>query len=165
MNRRGFSMIEVTISALVLGLMMTAALNAVGLSAKIRSGQTSKSMAMLLCTDLLSEISSHPFPDTLGPVPATMTPIQRSQINDVLDYAQWSEQPPLDINGTPIPGATNWTRTIELQWVNPLAPNSMVVNASGLLRITVRVERNGILLAQATTLRSVGGDHARWGQP
>lgn len=120
---------------------------------------------MLLCTDLLSEISSKPFPILLKPIEGQPAGKSRSQVTRITEYAQLIEDPVQSLEGEPVSGALNWIRRVDMHWVNTDSISAPVAEPSGLLRITVSVERNGVPLASASTLRSVGGDRSRWGTP
>lgn len=161
--RPGMSMVEVAIASLVLGLMMSAALNAAALAAKIRGNQTAKSRALQMCTDLLSEMSAVPFPADTKTIPSAMTPGPRNSFDDLFDFAKWKSQPPVDPSGASLQGADNWERGVLMWWANPDHPMTISPTATGLVWIRVQVRRNGILLAEATMLRSIGSDRARWG--
>lgn len=156
-------MVEVAIASLVLGLMMSAALSATGLAARIRGSHAVNNKAMQLCTDLLSEMTAVPIPPGTSAIPVAMTPGPRNTFDDLFDYAKWNSQPPVDADGLTIPGAERWERGVLMWWANPQSPNNISVTPTGLVWIRVQVKRNDILLAEATMLRSTGSDLARWG--
>lgn len=163
MNRRGFSMVEVAISSLVLALMMASALNATGLSARIRGGQTAKNRAMLICTDMLSEIRALPFPISEDVIPAAAMSGTRSSYVDVFDFSGYISFPPVDPMGVEIPGAENWWLRVVIAWVDPDNVNTVSATDTGMLRIRVTVYRSSVKLASVNTLRSAAGEIARNG--
>lgn len=163
MKRRGFSMVEVAISSLVLALMMASALNATGLSARIRGGQTAKNRAMLICTDLLSEIRAMPFEASPDILPAVAATGDRSGYTTLLDYSGYDSDPPVDEAGVVIPGAENWWVRVVMAWIDPSNLDQVSPNQTGLLRIRVSVYRGSVELAHATTMRSVSAEIARNG--
>ncbi len=163
MKRRGFSMVEVAISSLVMALMMASALNATGLSARIRGGQTAKNRAMLICTDMLSEIRALPFPLSEDVIPAVAMPGTRNAFIDVLDFSGYDSFPPVDPMGAEIPGAQNWWVRVVIAWVDPDNVNNVSATDTGMLRIRVTVYRGWVELASASTLRSAAGEIARNG--
>ncbi len=163
MNRRAFSMVEVAISSLVLGLMMASALNATGLSARIRGGQTAKSRALLICTELMSEMRAAPIPDNPSLLAGSSTPGGRNGFEDLLDYAGYTASPPVDSSGAVVPGAEGWRVNVAMSWVNPENLDEASVANSGVLRIQTTVRRGDLVLAQLKTVRTLAGEAARVG--
>ncbi len=163
MNRRAFSMVEVAISALVLALMMASALNAAGLSAKIRGTQATSNLAAALCSDMLSEVRARPMPATLGEIPTGTVSGARDGFDDVLDFANYIAFPPTDEKGTPIQGAENWWLRVTMQWLEPDNLNRTSVDPTGVLGIRVTVNRGSKQLMQMHTVRTAEGDAARFG--
>ena len=47
-------------------------------------------------------------------------PASRVNLDDVDDYNGWSQSPPEYKDGTPIPGATGWTREVTVKYADPL---------------------------------------------
>ncbi len=163
MNRRAFSMVEVAISSLVLGLMMASALNATGLSARIRGGQTAKSRALIICTELMSEMRAAPLPADPTTLPASATPGSRSSYDDLFDFAHYMAAPPVNASGVVIPGAEGWWVRVVMAWVEPDDLGRTSVPYTGVLRVHVSVRRGQLVLAELDTIRTIAGEAARVG--
>ena len=80
----------------------------------------------------------------------------RSRFNNLGDYAGWSESPPDDKSGTPLPGFTGWTRRVGIRYVQ--AGNIALGNATdtGIAEVTVRVRhRDQETVGQAASTDSI----------
>jgi type II secretory pathway pseudopilin PulG len=159
------SLIETTISVLLVGILFAVALNTLGASSMARSSHARQEMALLLAQDLMSEILQHPYEDpdqtpNPGGVETGEGTANRMDFDDVDDYRGWSASPPESRNGIAIPWATGYTRTVNGQWRDraDLAQASAV--ETGVKAITVEVLYNGKKLVTLSAVRS-----AAWHDP
>lgn len=156
---RALTMVEVTISCVVVGVMLVAALQA---TAMARTGQfrlSTHARGSLLAQDLLTEILPLPYMDpaapndTIGPGPGE-SGATRAKFNDVDDYHGWSESPPRTRSGEELTWAAGYERSVTVAWVRP-EPGFPTSNTStGLKRITVTVRYRGTDVAALSGLRS-----------
>ncbi len=120
--RYGTSLVEVVVSAGLTGLVLVAALDAVGgavLATRIGDQQVD---ARLLAESLLAEVVAKPYEDPGDPNDVVFgieseepsSPSNRSAFDDVDDFDGWTESPPVDRNGTPLTGLTGWTRDVNV---------------------------------------------------
>ncbi len=143
-KRTAFSLLEVTISSMIVGVMLVAALNAVGAatSGRFRSGE--QSQAQLLADALMAEILELHYsePDDLsvfGPEPNEANTATRADFDDVDDYHDWTAKPPVDKDGASLPLADSWTRTVAVNFVSVANLITAVGTEEGLKQVTVTV--------------------------
>lgn len=114
---------------------------------------------MLLAQQLMSEIVQSSYADpvsgstTFGPESGE----KRSSYNDVDDYNGWSESPPANRAGAVIPGFTGWTRSVQVSYVDPTTPTTVVSTDKGMKRIVVSVKSPSGKVQTLTALRSTSG--------
>ncbi len=64
----------------------------------------------------------------------------RADFDDVDDYDGWTASPPQQKNGTQLTGYDGWTRSVLVEYVDPLSPGGAAINNDGgAKRITVTV--------------------------
>ena len=157
-SRCAFSLLEVSISALITGVLLVAAMRTLG--ASLRSGlETSdRSRADLLAQDLMAEVLSMAYVEptetiVFGPE-TSETGDTRALFDDVDDFHNWDESPPTYPDGTVIPNFAAWRRTVVVQNVKISDLTQLASPAEGVKRITVNVQRNGVTIATLTAARS-----------
>lgn len=167
-HRRGISLIEVTISMVIVSLMSMGVIRMVGIAAVTRAQASDRVRGLNLAMDMLQEIKSQHWADpsnstdALGPDPGEFDGKTRLNYNDVDDYHGWEQQPPLDRSGNPLPGYEGWSRSVTVQYA-VLSGGHIVPSGSresGKL-ITVTVRRHGRLVAEVQGYRSSGFDRVR----
>ncbi|MCC6971667.1 MAG: hypothetical protein IT434_15760 [Phycisphaerales bacterium] len=146
------TLIEVVVSTIIVGVMMTAALSAVATSAKERAAMAHAATAQALGESLMSEIDAVPCGS--GMLAVSLGAANRTAFDDAGDYAGLNDSPPAERDGTPIANATGFARTVSVTNVDPttLAPGSPT---SGFRKVVVSVTHNGKTLATLWTIRSV----------
>ncbi len=149
---RGMTLIEVAVSTVIVGVMMTAALSAVAASAKERAAMAHAATAQALGEALMSEIDAVPCGS--GTIAANLGAANRTAYDDTGDYAALNDSPPTERDGTPIANVAGFARTVSVTNVDPttLASGSPT---SGFRKIVVAVTHNGKVLATLWTVRSV----------
>ena len=162
-RRRGFSLVEATLCTLLVGILFTAAVQAVGLSGTIQFKAADRARGRALAWALVDEVvqqkyslasdpSSSVFDLLLG---ATAGPRagDRTGFDDVDDYRNYSDAPPLNRDGTAVPGAAGYARRVTVAYADPLDLTQPSATDTGVKRVTVVVTRNGQTVARATALR------------
>lgn len=145
--RRAFTLLEATVSLVIVGIMMTAAMSVAGQAARTRLAQEEAVRGECLARQLLSEINTklyqQPNAVTLLLGPELLE--TRTTYNDVDDFNGWFESPPQYANGSAIPGYTGWSRAVKVDWVTlngllqPPGGFATSLTETGLKRITVTV--------------------------
>jgi prepilin-type N-terminal cleavage/methylation domain-containing protein len=153
---RGFSLIEVAISSILVGSILVAALSTVGAVLRFRSSTSDSGRAALLATDLLAEIQDQAYADP------NQTPVLgkesgetvRSQFDDVDDYDSLSEAPPRSRAGTNLTGFTGWIRSVSVVQAQRSSPMQTAGSDEGLKRIRITVSKNGVTLRTLDALKA-----------
>jgi hypothetical protein len=133
---------------MVVSLLLVAALQTV---AAARGGEyklVERSRALLLAQDLMAEILQQAYADpAYGPgsfgVGADEVTGNRSLFDDVDDYDGWQASPPQNKNGSVIPWATGYKRSVSVMWVVSGSLSTKSLSETGIKRIEVTVERAG----------------------
>lgn len=146
------TLIEVAVSTVIVGVMMTAALSAVAASAKERVAMANAATAQALGEALMSEIDAVPCGS--GTIAVSLGASDRTAFDDVGDYSGLSDSPPKERDGTLISGVTGFSRSVIVTNVDPttLASGSPT---SGFRKVVVTVKYNNKPLATLWTIRSV----------
>ena len=141
-RRSAFTLVEATISLLIVATMLTAALATVGTSSRNRDQQQEMLRGATLARRLMSEIVAQKYqqPNATTTVLGPETGETRATFNDVDDYAGYTDSPPVDQSGTAISGYTGWSRSVEVKWADPatLLP-AATQSETGVKRIVVTV--------------------------
>jgi len=158
---RGLTLVEVVVATAVVALMLVAALNTLGASARGYLVARRAQQGFVLAEELMAEIMQGWYEDPDGSplfgLETGDTGTGRLGYDDVDDYHGLSEYPPLARNGTPVPGADGWTRQVAITWVDPLNPSTTVASESGLKKIAVAVTNAGGVKFKLVALRSSSG--------
>jgi prepilin-type N-terminal cleavage/methylation domain-containing protein len=157
----GFTLIEVVISSLVVAVMLAAALTTLGAVGRDYRMVREFQLGHRLGEDLMAEIQGQAYvdpndPAAFGPEAGEST-TTRVDFDDVGDYEGWSGSPPVLRDGTAVPGAAGWTRSVNVWWADVLAPGADMMADSGLKRIEVVVTSPRGATFTVKALRSVSG--------
>jgi len=138
-------MIEVVVASLLSGVVIVGALNVMGGAIKTRTVMATFSEGPLLANELLAEVMSQSYEDPESPGTGVLFGVgvesgesSRSTFDDVDDYWNYSESPPLDSNDMPMAQYTNWTRAVSWTYANR-SNGIFTFMPSGLTKITVTV--------------------------
>jgi len=156
--RPAFSLLEIAISTLIVGVVMVAAMRTLGAAIRSKQYLDNQSQANLLAETLMDEVVRRQYADTsvlslFGPELAELG-VARAQFDDVDDYHNWTESPPQDGQGNPLANFDDWQRKVIVQYVDPANPNTVVMLDRGLKRVTVSVLRNDAVLAKLISVRA-----------
>ena len=158
--RRALTLAEVIVSSLLVGFLIVAALNATGSVFRMRFAAAEIVDGNLLAEELAAEIMQASYEDSTSPTFGLETgegSSPRTDFDDVDDYDGWSTSPPQQKDGTPVPNATGWTRTVEVKRVTTSDPTVSIGNDKGLKRITVTVTAPSGRTYTYVTLRAAAG--------
>lgn len=159
--QRGMTLIEATISTTIVGVMMVAALSAVGAAQRSNDSDESFRFGSALTEDLMNEILGQAYTGAddagaAGPSAVESGTGDRSLFDDVNDYINWSESPPLRRDGTPIPGLEDWKRTVAIRFLNKDDRSQSSATDQGVAMIAVSAIRGGATVSQLVTIRTGG---------
>jgi type II secretory pathway pseudopilin PulG len=154
----GMTLVEVVISTIVVALLFVAALRAVSSSKLTQVRTTDRARAHQLAMDLLAEVLTCAYQDPDGLAlfgPESDEDItSRGAFDDLDDYHNWTASPPQDKGGTALTEFEGFSRTVEVQWVQPEDLSQTSRTATGVKRITVSVARADYPLASVVAYRS-----------
>lgn len=158
---RALSMIETVISIAIVGVMMVAALNAVGASRLGQKKTGDRGKGALLAQQLMSEILRQHYVEPVDTPgfgrESSESGGDRADYDDVDDYDAWTASPPQNKDGTVIPDLNGWQRSVEVDWVNPDNLNTPIGVDKNVKRIIVMVSRDGVPVASLTAVRTASG--------
>lgn len=160
-TRSGFSLFEVTVSAMLVGFIFVAAGKSVSTSIMSQRKVADRAKAAWLADALIAEIQPQSYMEP-GASSSTITRetgetnTSRSNYDDVDDYHNWSDSPPQNEDGTTIPNLTGWYRTCTVQWVtlNNIATTS--ASETGVKKVIVTVGLNGTAILNRVIIRTKG---------
>ncbi|MFH1747140.1 MAG: PKD domain-containing protein [Planctomycetota bacterium] len=154
------SLVEATLSIMIVGTMLVAALNTVGAARMTRQRMCAQNLGTLLAQDLMSEILAQDYadadygPDSFGLGADEIGDGSRALFEDVDDYDNWSASPPQYQDGTEISGLDDWGRSVEVDWVSSDNLSLTLFSNEGAKRVTVYVKQNGQLAATLVAVRT-----------
>ncbi len=160
-ERGAFTLVEVAVSLLIVGIMLVAALNTVGASRLSQHRITHYSRGQLLAESLMAEILQQDYWDpndtrVFGAESGEST-TTRADFDDVDDYNGWSSDPPVQKDGPEIGGLSSWERSITVEWVNPADITKVQGSESNAKRVTVSVSYNNKKVASLAAIRTNSG--------
>ncbi len=145
-------------STLLVGLVLVAAMSGVGAMLRGRMATGDATTAQQLASQLLAEILQSAYCEPVdSPLFGRETgESSSSRVNwdDVDDYHLCNMSPPQSRAGSILPNTTGWRRDVVVEWVDPNNPATPVGVDQGVKRITVTVQRNGVVLARGVALRT-----------
>jgi MSHA pilin protein MshD len=159
---RGFTLIEATISIVVVALMLGAALNTAGAARARQESNAARARAIWLAQSLMSEIMDKPYTDpnggTILGIDTAEALTLRNSLDDVDDYNNVSESPPKNDDGTSMTEFQGWTRSVSVACVLSSDFRTTSATDTNYKRITVTVKKGQKVLATLTTLRTKARD-------
>ena len=159
---RGITLIETIVSVLIVAGLFVAAISTLGAARSAESRTAERLHAQALAEDLLSEVLARPYHHPASPALAAADASDDSDrlgYQSVNDYHRWRSAPPTMPDGTAMAGYEGFSRDVEVAWVDP-ATLEAATSDTGVKRITVRVHRGDLLLAERVALRT-----AAWSEP
>jgi len=157
---RGFTIAEVCVSVLIVGMMLAAAAQTLGQSSTLQFHISERTRAKQLARALLAEILQQTYVETVGtPTFGPEAGETRATYDDVDDYNGLSETSPISKAGASlnVPFSSTWKRTVNVVWANPstLAVASPQVD-TGVKLITVNVYHKNVLITSLSAVKGNG---------
>ncbi len=159
--RRGFSLFEVSVSAMLVGIVFVAAGRSVGMSNLSQRKVADRAKAAWLVDALISEIQPQSYMEPGATSSAIMresgeTSTSRSNYDDVDDFHNWSDSPPQNEDGTTMPNLSGWYRNCTVQWVTLNNVSTVSATETGVKKVTVTVGLNGTAILSRVIIRTRG---------
>ncbi len=153
----GFTLVEAVISIVLVGVLLVAAINTLGATAVSKRNIEHQALGYTLAADLMAEILSQAYeePDDTPEFgrESGESGGGRMDWDDVDDYDGWSATPPETKDEEPLDGYDQWTRSVEVAFVDPTSLNDLGGN-TGVKRITVTASFNGVPAAELVAVRT-----------
>jgi hypothetical protein len=153
----GFTLVEATMSTLIVSILLVCAVQVVGASGLTQYKSAERATARFLADGLLNDISALPYEDP------NVTPLfgresgesvaSKANYDDLDDFDGWSESPPQYGDGSQIPNLTGWRRTVKIE---RLSPSDLSVQSieTGAKRITVTLLHNNVAVLSRAVIRT-----------
>jgi len=159
--RRGITMAETIVSTLLVGMVLVGTLQVVGPTVRSGSVMADKLVASNLAREMTDEISTKYFTspktddlDFIGEESGK----DRDKLDDIDDYHGLSCSPPQCSDEDVMSNLVGWTRTVKVAHADLGDPSVDAGTYTGLKRVTVTVQKNGVTLAQVVSLHSHAAD-------
>lgn len=163
---RAFTMVESTISILIVGTMMVAALEAVAGARAAEQDMRITSRGRMFAEDLMSEIIRKPYQDpddatlVFGREASELGSTLRSGYDDVDDYHKLEEAPPVAADGTDLESADGYRRIVSVRYARANNVQQDSLTATGIKRIHVSVYHGDRRVVELIAYRT-----SAWGDP
>ena len=154
----GFTLVEAVISIVLVGVLLVAAINTLGATAVSKRNIEHQALGYTLAADLMAEILSQAYeePDDTPDFGRESGESGGGRVDwdDVDDYESWSATPPETKDEEPLDGYDQWTRSVEVAFVQTSMLNNEVGVETGVKRITVTASFNGVPAAELVAIRT-----------
>lgn len=158
-HRQGISLVEVSVSTLLVGLLVVSALRSVAGATQAADSSAARTEGMLLAENMMEEILQQ---DYAEPTDSAVFGIEGSEAagnrtgwDDVDDYDQWTASPPQRKNGTTVVDA-EWTRSVVVEFVaaDDFSDTRADTEETGVKKITVVVSHNNHEVARLVSIQT-----------
>jgi Tfp pilus assembly protein PilV len=152
----GFTLIEALLASVVVSVMLTAAVAAVGASVRAQDVAARQWRGRFFAASLTAEVIHLSFSDPAGTGAAANGPEAevRADFDDVDDYNGLAESPLTYKDGTPLSSSIGWARAATVEWVQEKDPGTVSFAPTRLKRITVTASYKGTVVARRVALKA-----------
>jgi len=146
-NRPAFSMIETTISIIIVSILLIGSLETLSFAVRSTSRNQEGLLANCFAEQIYSEISILNFIDpnetteSLGCELSEAHAASRIHFDDIDDYHGLTESTLTFRDGATIPDSFGWTRSVKIESISPEDLNTAVPTSGHLRKITVTLTR------------------------
>jgi hypothetical protein len=150
---------EVAMSTLLVGILLAGSVRSFAHLRGMQQDMVVMEQAHLLAHDLMQEILSFPYaepesnPNAVSTGPDTGES-SRSLFDDIDDYHGLTETPPVVRAGTPIPGASRFTRRVSVLFVRSDNPYMIAGSNQGMRIVSVFIDLDGQQVTSLFGIRS-----------
>ena len=115
---RGFTLVEATMSVVIVSVVLVSALGTFGGIARARQVQVDRAAATLLAQRVTAEVLQcyYQEPSGAGPLGPDAGESSRAAYDDVDDYDGWNASPPVLRDGTAMDGFAGWKVKVRVQY-------------------------------------------------
>lgn len=160
-RRRGLSLMEVSISTLLMGFLLTASMKSMTQISSSSQIAQDRIKAQTLAEGLMAEILQQSYKDpnqtpAFGLETGESASPGRTGFDDVDDYTFLSESSPKNRSGTTIANLSGWTRTTTIVYLSPTDYTTTSNTDQNVKRITVTVKKGTKTLYQLISIKTNG---------
>lgn len=160
-NRRrwAFTLAEAVVASVIVAIVIVTSMNAAGSVRKTGMSAANRAFGVRLAETLMEEVLLTDYldpdlsTDAIG-LDAGEDQAVRRTLDDVDDYHDLRDEPPADVEGNPIAGASGWSRTVVVNWTRTADPTMPSATSLGRKRITVTVQRGSAIVAELVAVRT-----------
>ena len=155
----GFTLLEVLMTTVILGMGITALMAGMASSANVNSGGSEISQAVLLTQDVREWTMNLPFRDP-DPADAANPPgpdgsSPQTFVDDLDDLMDVTYSPPRNSHGDPLNGMNDWSETITLTWRSLVDPTQTVTpGSSTVVNVNVTISHYGQAVLSSSWLKT-----------
>lgn len=147
-RRQGFTLIEVAVATVIVGLGVVAVLMTSGSTSRVNASGRDLMRGLVLVQEMREWTMSLPFsdpdPGDIGNPPGHDGSDPQVFVDDLDDLMNVTYSPPRDAMGTTIYDMEDWSQTITLTWLNPADLSQTVSDgASDVINVKVDIRYNG----------------------
>ena len=148
-SRRGSTLLELIVSTVLVGVLMTAALSSTGQSLLTQRKEADRVIAQHLAQSLLAEVQTKAFEEPDATLPLLGLDLGetlglKTGYDDVDDFDGYNESPPKSANGATMAQYAGWSRRVDIAWLNAVTLLPTGSTNSPIKRIKITVRYNGV---------------------
>ena len=150
-------MAETIVSTLLVGMVLVGTIQIVGPTVRSGTVMADKVVASNLARELSDEIATKYFKSTIEDdldYIGTESGGSRKDYDDIDDYHGMSNTPPELSDKSKLKNLDGWTRSVKVSHADLNSPGVDSGSYTGLKRVTVTVQKNGVTLAEVVSLHS-----------
>jgi len=161
-TRPGSTIAEIVIATGIVGVMLVATLESVGMVYRTRRINANRLTGPGLAQELLAEVACMPYEDPEtpgGPIGLDPGDVTRANFDDVDDYHTWAASDARAKGGAALAGYAGWQQHVAVAYADLANPSTNAGSDLGLKRITVTVTSPEGRAATVVALRTRKGSH------
>ncbi len=129
-SARGFTLIEMVVAIVIISVGLAGVLLAFSSAVKATADPLIHKQMLTIAEEMLEEVLLKPY----APAAGSISGCNRSNADDVSDYASYTDQPVCDIDGSPVAGLSAYSVTVTVD-----AGASLGTLSSDVKKVTVTV--------------------------
>lgn len=149
----GVTLLEILIALAVLGIALGGLLPAIWDAVGRNVDQRESVRARFLAEEIYEEIAALAR-ERAFVSPHTIVSTRRSEFTTLLDYDDLEESPPTDPLGEPISDASEFTRSVDVRFVDPRDPDRESTQPTDLMSVEVTIRKGSETITTIRFLRS-----------
>ncbi|HUP80763.1 MAG TPA: hypothetical protein VM260_19590 [Pirellula sp.] len=158
--RRGLSQAEVVVSTIIVGVLMVSCFSTIAASRRSQMSESDEVRGLAIAEALMAEITELPMRepscDCGYGLEVGETGPDRLNFDDVDDYQNLTDSPPMSRKGTAYSGYSDLSRSVAINMVTTADWNATTATYAGVYRITVKVLRGTLEVCRIVGYRTSG---------